>query len=117
MRIITDKVFREIGECFGCEGSTRFCFILLMALDLYGNLLFPRVSSMLAFHSLVKCLSCPSEKNSAMLRSTDIENGAPGPPPVIIEWVKFVRYILIVYKQKSNTKTKGVFLYTVSHLT
>ena len=31
MRIITDKVFREIGECFGCEGSTRFCFLLLMA--------------------------------------------------------------------------------------
>ena len=88
-----------------------------LALDLYGNLLFRRVSSMLAFHSLVKCLSCPSEKNSAMLRSTDIENGAPGPPPVIIEWVKFVRYILIVYKQKSNTKTKGVFLYTVNHLT
>ena len=118
MRIITDKVFREIGECFGCEGSTRFCFYFSWpALDLYGNLLFRRLSSMLAFHSLVKRLSGPSEKNSAMLRSTDIENGAPGPPPVIIEWVKFVRYILIVYKQKSNTKTKGVFLYTVNHLT
>ena len=99
-----------------CESSLikflgKFCFYFSWPAlqDLYGNLLFQRVSSMLAFHSLVKCLSCPSEKNSAMIRSTDIENGAPGPPPVIIEWVKFVRHILIVYKQKSNTKTKGVF--------